>query len=210
MRFKMKFAASCKSSNIVYLINCRRCGQQYVGETGQLLHRRINDHWLVLLKNSFVFNNVNYLQVHSTAMGTRMAPSYANLFMGKLEWQFLWTQDKIPRVWWRYIDDIFAAWTHDEPALRAFIQNLNRHHPTIKFTAFWSAKEVTFLNMRVCLRDGLIGTDLHVKPTDTHQYLRMDSCHPHHCKTSIPYCLALLLHRICSEEEHLSKWTREL
>ena len=29
---------------IVYLINCRRCGQQYVGETGQLLHRRIDSH----------------------------------------------------------------------------------------------------------------------------------------------------------------------
>ena len=42
--FKMKFAASCKSSKIVYLITCRRCGQQYVGETGQLQHRRINSH----------------------------------------------------------------------------------------------------------------------------------------------------------------------
>ena len=42
--FKMKFAAFCKSSNIVYLITCRRCGQQYVGETGQPLHLRINIH----------------------------------------------------------------------------------------------------------------------------------------------------------------------
>ena len=57
---------------------------------------------LVLSNNPFVFNNVNYLQVHGTAMGTRVAPSYVNLFMGKLEWEFLWTQDKIPRVWWRY------------------------------------------------------------------------------------------------------------
>ena len=42
--FKMKFAASCKSSDIVYLISCRRCGQQYVGETEQQLHCRINSH----------------------------------------------------------------------------------------------------------------------------------------------------------------------
>ena len=53
-------------------------------------------------------------------------------------------------------------------------------------------------------------TDLHVKPTDTHQYLRMDSCHPHHSKTSIPYSQALRLRQICLEEEHLSKWTHEL
>ena len=42
--FKLKMKASCKSSNIIYFITCRRCGQQYVGETGQPLHHRINSH----------------------------------------------------------------------------------------------------------------------------------------------------------------------
>ena len=98
-------------------------------------------------------------------MGTRMAPSYANLFMAKLEREFPQTQDKIPREWWRYIDDIFAIWAHGEPCLRVFIKNLNRHHPTIKFTDSWSVDEVPFLDTRVCPRDNLIGTDLHVKST---------------------------------------------
>ena len=55
---------------------------------------------------------MNYLHIHGTALRTCMAPSYANLFMGKLEREFLQTQDKIHRVWWRYmyIDDIFAIW----------------------------------------------------------------------------------------------------
>ena len=119
-------------------------------------------------------------------MGTFMALSHANLFMGKFEREFLLTQDKIPRVWWRYIDDIFAIWAHGEPSLLVFTKNLNLHHPTIKFTALWLADEVTFLNMTVCLRDGLIGTNLHGKSTHSYQYLRMDSCHPHHCKILIP------------------------
>ena len=76
---------------------------------------------LVLMKNSFVFNKTNYLQIYSTAMGTRMAPSYANLFMRKLEREFLRTQNKIPRVWWRYIDGIFAICDHGELSLRVFI-----------------------------------------------------------------------------------------
>ena len=42
--FKVKIRASCKSSNAIYLIMCRRCGQQYVGETGQPLHLRVNGH----------------------------------------------------------------------------------------------------------------------------------------------------------------------
>ena len=37
---------------------------------------------LVLSKNNFDFNEKHYLQIGGTAMGTRVAPSYANTFMG--------------------------------------------------------------------------------------------------------------------------------
>ena len=57
-----------------------------------------------------------------------------------------------------------------------------------------------FLDTTVYLDNGQIKTDLHVKPTDKLQYLRMDSCHPKHCKASIPYSQALQLLSICSEE----------
>ena len=38
---------------------------------------------MILTMSNFSFNNEHYLQKNPTAMGTRMAPSYANLFMGK-------------------------------------------------------------------------------------------------------------------------------
>ena len=41
--FKVKIKASCKSSFIICLITCRRCGQQYMGETRHPLHRGINN-----------------------------------------------------------------------------------------------------------------------------------------------------------------------
>ena len=37
----------------------------------------------VLTKNHFQFNGDNYLQTMGCAMGTKMAPSYSFLFMGK-------------------------------------------------------------------------------------------------------------------------------
>ena len=43
--YKVKFCASCKFFNIVYLSTCRRCGLQYMGETSQPPHARINGHW---------------------------------------------------------------------------------------------------------------------------------------------------------------------
>ena len=40
---------------------------------------------MILTMNNFTFNGKHYLQIHGTAMGTRMAPSYANLFLAKFE-----------------------------------------------------------------------------------------------------------------------------
>jgi hypothetical protein len=40
---------------------------------------------MVLKKNNFILNGDHYLQINGTAMGTKMAPSHANTFMGKFE-----------------------------------------------------------------------------------------------------------------------------
>ncbi|CAH3162746.1 unnamed protein product [Porites lobata] len=37
---------------------------------------------MILTMNNFTFNQQHYLQIHGTAMGTKMAPSFANLFLG--------------------------------------------------------------------------------------------------------------------------------
>ena len=37
---------------------------------------------LISTKSNFTFDEEHYLQLHGTAMGTHMALSYANLFMG--------------------------------------------------------------------------------------------------------------------------------
>ena len=44
---------------------------------------------LILQENSFQFNKRNYLQTHGTAMGTKMAVAFANIFMGEIEKQIL-------------------------------------------------------------------------------------------------------------------------
>ena len=125
----------------------------------------------ILRKINFIFGDQHYLQIYGTAMGTRMAPSYANLFMAKLERSLLSrpTTSK-PLVWWRYIDEIFALWTHGEEALKEFIDDLNTAHSTIKFTSEWSHAQIHFLDVLVSLKAGVLSTDLYTKETDTHQY----------------------------------------
>ena len=34
----------CQTSNLVYCINCDKCHEQYVGETGQTLSQRFSQH----------------------------------------------------------------------------------------------------------------------------------------------------------------------
>ena len=81
--------------------------------------------------------------------------------------------DKKPTVWWRYIDDVFVVhvWPHGKNCLEKFVNEINGVHPTIKFTAEWLNEFVTFLDIKVILKEGRIITDLFSKPTDIHQYL---------------------------------------
>jgi len=45
-QYNIRAPITCKSKNLVYLISCRRCGLQYVGETENTLHIRMNGHHL--------------------------------------------------------------------------------------------------------------------------------------------------------------------
>ena len=61
----------------------------------------------ILQENSFEFNGKNYLQTHGTAMGTKMAVAFANIFMSAVETEILNLSKTKPLEWKRYIDDIF-------------------------------------------------------------------------------------------------------
>ena len=66
---------------------------------------------LIVNENSFQFNGENYLQTHGTAMGTKMAVSFANIFMAKIETSLIQQSETKPKEWRRYIDDIFSSGT---------------------------------------------------------------------------------------------------
>ena len=61
----------------------------------------------VLKNNYFQFNDKVKQQISGTAIGTKFAPTYACVFMDQVETDFLRAQEKVPLVWFRYIEDIF-------------------------------------------------------------------------------------------------------
>ena len=92
------------------------------------------------------FNGKNYLKTHGTAMGTKMAVSWANIFMAKIETTLMQQNETKPFEWRRYIDDIFSLWDSDKKDVDKFVEQANKFHPIIKFTAENSENAITFLD----------------------------------------------------------------
>ena len=148
-------------------------------------------------------------------MGTRVAPTYACIFMGDFEETFLsekW-QGTQPSLWKGFINNIFFIWNDSVENLQLFMKELNNHHDYIKFTANYDIgnKSVPFLDMQVSINEnGFISTDLYKKDSARVTYLLPSSCHPQHITRNIPYSLAYRLKRICSEPEDFLKRLGEL
>ena len=106
-----------------------------------------------LTMNNFVFNGKHYLQVGGTAMGTRLAPSYANMFMSYFEDTHVYSYHTQPLIWVRYIDDIFGIWQHSSESLNLFITHLNTCHESIKFTSCISDTSIDFLDCTLLLNN---------------------------------------------------------
>ena len=66
------------------------------------------------------------------------------------------------------------------------------------------------MDLRVKLSQGKLKTDLHIKPTDRHQYLHYSSSHPGHTKRSIVYSQTLRVARVCSHAADFRKHTIEM
>ena len=155
---------------------------------------------LVLQLNAFTFEDSIFKQIHGTSMGTVVAPTYANIFMGWLEENLLQTFRLKPLIYLRYLDDIFIIWNHGKQLLNIFIDYANSLHKTIKFTANISESEIPFLDVLVKIESCKLVSTLYRKPTDKHQYLDYNSHHPRHCKQGIPYSQIIRLRRICSND----------
>ena len=58
-------------------------------------------------------------------MGTRMAPNYAIIFMHSVEEEILKHANLKPRIWRRFIDDVFIVWSHGKEKLEEFLDYIN-------------------------------------------------------------------------------------
>ena len=84
------------------------------------------------------FNSECFLQTSGTAIGTNMAPAYANIVMSKFERKILTGSCNKPFVWIRYFDDIIAIWTYGEDKFNDFMLCINSTHSSFQLTCNYS------------------------------------------------------------------------
>ena len=166
---------------------------------------------LVLTLNHFEFDSEFYTQIRGVSMGTRMGPSYACLFMGFIEQNFMQTYDgPIPEVYGRYIIDCIGVTSMCRQDLECFINSFNDYNASVKFTWNISDNSLECLDVLMTLTPAGISTSVHYKPTDSHSYLHYSSHHPQKCKDGIPFSQFLRLRRLCSEEEDFTAKSLEM
>ena len=99
---------------------------------------------VVSTNNCSDFNSKHYHQISGTAMGTKLAPSYANLFMTKFEQSHGYTYHLQPTLWKRFIDDIFMIWPHGENSLLEFIKKLEYCTPNHQIHSYYLPNRSSF------------------------------------------------------------------
>lgn len=132
-----------------------------------------------VLKNNYcIFNEIIYLQIKGTAMGTPVAVTYSNIFIYGIEQPIL--QEINTQYYTRYIDDIFSVFNTTEEA-QEFLRIFNSYCPTIKLESVTINQTGIFLDLELKLiknnNTNIITHKIYQKPINKYQYIPVISNH---------------------------------
>jgi hypothetical protein len=100
---------------------------------------------LCMKENSFQFEGKFYEQIFETSMGNALSLFVANLLMGVFK-QKLKRRKLLPKLWIRYLDDVFAIVHRDK--IEELMSLLHAQCPSIKFTCEIEKKGVLDVEVR--------------------------------------------------------------
>ncbi|MFH4981108.1 hypothetical protein AB6A40_007817 [Gnathostoma spinigerum] len=129
---------------------------------------------ICLRANYFSFAGTFYQQIRGVAMGNRLAPILAVLYMGYLEARSIHCN---PHLYLRYIDDIFVC-VDSEEALQNLFYQINSSDPNITLTIERPSKNwLPFLNTEITCKDNRFYTRWFKKPASKSILLHRSSAH---------------------------------
>ncbi|KAM8967064.1 collagen alpha-6(VI) chain [Pelodytes ibericus] len=157
----------------------------------------------ILHHNYFWFEGQYYLQLCGTAMGTRFAPSYANIFVADWEADHIWNNNPFGEslvLWRRYIDDVLIVWRGNRESLQDFVLHLNSNQHGLHFTSNIQDDTIDFLDLTLYIEDNKVLTKTYFKPSDGNGYIDYSSCHHPSWLNNIPKGQMMRLKRNCTSD----------
>ncbi len=160
---------------------------------------------LVLSQCFFTWEGTLYRQSSGLPMGGRLSPILANIYMENLEYAVLCTAPAIPKLYFRYVDDVFVLWNEEQGSHRQFLDRLNQQHPSIEMTEELEVEgSLPFLDVCVTrpkaatasVSSNLLQISIYRKETHADRYLHYNSAHPMSLKRSIVRGLHLRAYRL--------------
>ena len=115
-----------------------------------------------------------YLQIEGVAMGSPLGPTFANYYMGHLEETILDIDIQKPKLYGRYVDDIFLLVNNQSEI--EHLKQLYEHKSILKFTYELNINnKIPFLDVSVDNSHSRFKTTVYHKPTDQGTCLNYDS-----------------------------------
>lgn len=160
---------------------------------------------LCMNQNQFQYDNKYYTLNQGTSMGHPASCFISNAFMGMFETK-LAKEGKLPRVWIRYVDDVFAIMKIDD--VKPTLNILNSQYPSIKFTAEIETDGVLpFLDLKLSRQDSKIDIDVYRKPSSTLRYITSDSFCAYPQKMAV---FNSMVYRLCKLPLSAKNYIKEL
>jgi hypothetical protein len=156
-------------------------------------------------QNFFQFRGRYYKQNFGLSMGSKLSPYLANIFMSEFE-EKLKGHKMFPRLWFRYVDDIFSI--VKERYIGKVLELINEQHQTIKFTVeIENDGDLPFLDILISRGDNnTIEFSIYRKPTHTDRYITSDS---HHCGGHKQAAFHSMVHRMFTTPMRAEKLEEE-
>ncbi|XP_041424662.1 uncharacterized protein LOC121395364 [Xenopus laevis] len=145
-------------------------------------------------------------------MGSAVAPSFANLFVYKLEKAFFLREPYLVYIkhYYRYVDDILILWEGPANLFEEMVNEANRSHSTLKFTMESSQHEINFLDINIKIDENKIYTNLYRKTMDRNNLLHRKSFHNPKTLNAIPKGQYIRARKIASTETAFNQASKEL
>ncbi|CAF1492195.1 unnamed protein product, partial [Didymodactylos carnosus] len=161
---------------------------------------------VVLTGNIFIFKGVYFHQRMGTAMGTELAPPYANIYVFKKEMKALKSfikkcSSSLILRFFRFLDDILCILlTTDKNIIEDLLNLLNQTNNNLIYTFKSSTTKINFLDVNIIINKTLnrLETSLYVKPSNTFQYLQYTSLRPRYVINNTALSLSSRIVRLCS------------